>query len=125
AMSRLYYPACANGVPCTNDFNGLVARDALAGATVASEYIGDIVVGSGTPITGMTTIGKNVAPYTEKSLAYGPRFGFAFDVFGNGKTVVRGGWGMYRDQLATNTVTPLAGQAPLSFAQSFYNVNLS
>ncbi len=26
---------------------------------------------------------------------YQPRFGIAYDIFGNGKTVLRGGWGMY------------------------------
>jgi hypothetical protein len=31
-----------------------------------------------------------------------PRFGLSYDVFGNGRTTVRGGWGAYRYQEATN-----------------------
>src|SRR5438309_487259 len=35
---------------------------------------------------------------------YEPRIGVAYDVFGNGKTVIRGGFAIFRYQIAFNTV---------------------
>jgi hypothetical protein len=42
---------------------------------------------------------------------YEPRFGVAWDAYGNGKTMVRGGWGEYRNHDNWNVVQPAAAQA--------------
>jgi hypothetical protein len=53
--------------------------------------------------------------------AFAPRIGFAWDVFGNGKTSVRGGYGVFFNQLNADT---LAQQnAPFSGVTTLYNGN--
>lgn len=68
--------------------------------------------------TGMTwnAINKNIpmSGFPSRPLFYEPRFGFAYDLLGDGKTVLRGGAGLYRYQLAYNSVSGDAYNAPLN-----------
>jgi carboxypeptidase family protein/TonB-dependent receptor-like protein len=113
--ATLYVPACLGASPCSG--TNRVALDPNTGQTVDGRFIGRLTPGSNAPPTrfnGAFQAGQGTSDSLQSGNAFrvSPRFGFAYDLSGQGRTIVRGGFGSFFDRPQGNVVFDMITNAP-------------
>lgn len=95
-----------------------VGVNPVNGQIYSAAQIGAIAPGAGDPSNGMLAAGADKsyprALIDNRGIQWGPRIGFAYDLTGNGKMAVRGGFGMFYNRFFTELFSnTLVGQPPL------------
>lgn len=78
-----------------------------AAAAVSVDAGGNIIPGSGNLLNGMRFTAAHNLPaggWDDRGIMPEPRFGFAYDLFNNHKTILRGGAGMMHDRVQGNLI---------------------
>ncbi|MCU0246899.1 MAG: carboxypeptidase-like regulatory domain-containing protein, partial [Bryobacter sp.] len=103
--------------PYRNAAGQRVGLDPVTGQEVPAAVIGQFASSPLPPFQGMNVVFERLA--NTPGIQFAPRLGFAYDVFGNGRTAIRGGAGVFYDrfnddqilihrELPPNTVTNTA-----------------
>lgn len=106
----------------------VVARDPRTGAIATPTLIGRLAPDSGDPANGMRIAGQGGLPrglLEGPGVKLAPRFGFAYDLLGTGRTVLRGGFGMFFDRPQGQPWVETAGQPPIAYTPAQFYGNLS
>ncbi|MBM3727941.1 MAG: hypothetical protein FJW40_21260 [Acidobacteria bacterium] len=96
--------------------NARVGVHPVTGQAYPAPLIGAIAPGVGSPSAGMTVAGSG-APrglYGDSPIQWAPRIGLAIDVFGNGRTALRTGYGIYPARYYESITNIFVSQPPIA-----------
>ncbi|HWR15362.1 MAG TPA: carboxypeptidase regulatory-like domain-containing protein [Terriglobales bacterium] len=116
---RLYQPVMQGG--------NRVGYDAVTNTYVPRVAIGAMVPNSGDFNNGSCAAGQNGCPEglaEYSAIDVGPRIGLAYDVFGNGKTALHFGGGIFKDRGSILPPVYATGSAPIGYTSTAYYTTL-
>jgi hypothetical protein len=119
------YNQFANFVPA--DYNTSLGNPVGSDGTLMNNALTSFN-GESFYLNGIEEAGANGFPrgvVQNKYFTWEPRLGFAYNVNGNGKTVVRGGFGMFYERVQGNDVYNAALNPPFAYQPAANNVSFS